>query len=275
LRQLAARLGQLDATRLGRIPGLVVPLEVQPLTDALDAALERLAMAFRRERTLTADLAHELRTPLSGLRTALEVGVDDPEPQARLAMRESLGIVEGMRSLTESLLTLARLEGGQEQVEPRPIGFLSVWEEVLHGFPGLSVRTEGDAALRSLQVVADPRWLSIVLRNLLENASRHTGPEGWIALEAASDERGEFLHTALSNSGCELAPQECERVFDRFWRHDSSRSGSGLHAGLGLSLCRELVTGMGGTLAASCPSTGVFRIDLRLPCPARNRPEAA
>jgi len=263
---IAARLKDVDETRTGKLIDIAVPVEVAPLVQALESTLSRLSSAFQRERTLLADLAHELRTPLAGLRTTLEVGVDDVEEEARSALRRSLSITAGMQSLMESLMVLARLDGKQIEPDLAIIDLSATLAERWGVLVAEASRRGSKAVLDvppSLMVRADREWLSIVLRNLLENAVHHAAPGGWI--ECVAGVEGEGVLVRIRNDGSRVEPSEADRVFERFWRRDPARvSGQG-HAGLGLSLSRELILHMGGTIQATVPEPGVFQAEIRLP----------
>lgn len=235
----------------------LVPREVAPLVGALGKALDRQDEALRRERTLLSDLAHELRTPLAGMRTTLEVGVGDDEEHARMAMGRSIRIAVQMQGVIEALLRLGRLEAGQHSPRSMAVELDALLEEAGAQVPALQREGMAGIVLR-----ADPEWMRMVLANLLDNARRHAGPEGRIEIHAfAQDGR---VRLVVENDGCDLEGAEVERVFDRFWRKDAVRSIQACNAGLGLSLCRELIGRMGGTIAASVPQTGVFRVELTL-----------
>ncbi|HXP91559.1 MAG TPA: HAMP domain-containing sensor histidine kinase [Fibrobacteria bacterium] len=266
LGMIADRLREVSEDRPGRFGDLRVPVEVAPLVRALETTLGRLSEAFQRERTLLADLAHELRTPLSGLRTTLEVGVDDVEEEARSALRRSLSITVGMQSLMESLMVLARLDG--KQIEPAlvEVDLSATLEELWKPHAERAAKSGCSASLETgadSKVRVDADWMAIVVRNLLDNAVRHAGSEGWIDCRVKA--QGDEVGLTVRNSGSRLVPAEIEKVFDRFWRLDSSRGVGAGHAGLGLSLCRELVVHMGGTIQATVPEPGVFQVDIRLP----------
>lgn len=166
-RRIAADLQGLDAGHLDGFRPTGVPAEARALVEALTSALGRLEEAFRRERTLLSNLAHELRTPLSGLRTTLEVGVGDDEEHARKAMRDCLGISLQMQGIIDSLLLLGRLDSGQLSPRLHPV---SLKECLQQAFPGMDLPWGPD-----VQVVADEGWLGMVLANLQDNALRHAG----------------------------------------------------------------------------------------------------
>lgn len=253
-RRIATDLQHLDAGHLDRFRPTGVPAEARALVEALTSTLGRLEQAFRRERTLLSNLAHELRTPLSGLRTTLEVGVDDDDEHARKAMRDSLGISLQMQGIIDSLLLLGRLDSGQ--LSPRLHG-ISLSASLQAAFPGTGIVTD-----REVQVVADEGWLGMVLSNLHDNAVRHAGSHADVHPEILVGAGQATL--VVANDGCDLDEIEVGKVFDRFWRKDRARTLESRNAGLGLSLCRELVERMGGNLVAVVPEPGRFEVRMTL-----------
>jgi len=234
------------------------------LVDALSRALVRLDEAFTRERTLLADLAHEIRTPMAGIRTTLEVGADDDEEHARGAMLKSLSILARMQSLMDSLLSLARLEGGQIPSSTKACDLAPLLLDAVDAWNGKC--DERGVELRaelapSLPAIANPEWCRVILRNLLENAMAHARDGSWIALR--SDMDSGRVRIRVSNDGSPMETADAPKVFERFWRKsDALRQGN--HAGLGLALCRQLATRMGGTIQATVPQSGEFLVELDL-----------
>ena len=265
LRRIAKHLESIDEMHLKGFEPDGAPREVRPLVDALSAALSRLDDAFRRERTLLADLAHEIRTPMAGIRTTLEVGVDDDEEHARGAMFKSLSILSRMQSLMDSLLSLAQLEGGQIPSSARRLDLAPLLLDAVDAWRGkcdergIELRVE---LAPSLPAIANPEWCRVILRNLLENAMAHARDGSWIALRSEVD-TGE-VRIRVSNDGSPMETSDAPKVFERFWRKNDSRSQEGNHAGLGLALCRQLATRMGGTIQATVPQDGEFLVELDL-----------
>lgn len=268
LRRIAKRLESIDEEHLKGFESDGAPSEVRPLVEALSETLSRLDKAFKRERTLVADLAHEIRTPMAGIRTTLEVGVGDDEEHARLAMAASLSILSRMQSLMDALLSLARLEDGQIPSSAVPMDLAPLLGEEVDAWRGkceqggVELRTELAPALPS---ISNPEWCRVILRNLLDNAVAHTHGGTWIALR--SEMAPDRVRIQVSNDGSRLETSDAAKVFDRFWRKDDSRNHAGNHAGLGLALCRELAMRMGGTMTACVPEPGEFRIEIVLPVP--------
>src|SRR5207302_1169113 len=136
---------------------------------------------------------------------------------------------------------------------------------------------------------ADADKLRIVVNNLLDNAVRHADAGGWLRVEGrVADEADEADEAAggaggaggrvelcVSNGGCTLTAEQAGRVFDRFWRGDAARADAGLHCGLGLSLCREIVALLSGRIEATAGPGGLFRVRLSLPRAGRDVPPAA
>jgi signal transduction histidine kinase len=251
-----------------------MPRELEPVVERLNDLLQRLAEAFERERTFTSDAAHELRTPLAGLRSTLEVALSRPRDSAeyREAMAECLAIVRRTDALVTSLLTLARLEGGQGPVLAES---MALGEAVRDALQPLEDRIAarrlavGSQIPEDLRVAADRATLGMVLTALLENATEYTNAGGRIEITATRADRWATL--AIANTGCHLSDDEVSHVFERFWRADPSRTDTGAHCGLGLAIVRRAVWSLGGTAAGS--ATGdVFTIRITLPAPPGGRP---
>lgn len=248
VRSLAASIAEIREGDLGaRLDSAATPRELRPVVERLDELLRRLAAAFARERELTAEVAHELRTPLAGLRATLEVALiraDRPAEKYRAALAECLAITRQTEGLVMTMLSLARLDAGALTAEAEPVALEALVAEVL---APLRSRAEARgvtvlAELPPTEVITDPEKLRVVVHNLVENAVSYVDEGGSIAIELS----GPTLQ--IRNTGCTLTPAEASRVFERFWRGDAARS-DGAHAGLGLALCQKLMAILGGTIA--------------------------
>ncbi len=111
-------------------------------------------------------------------------------------------------------------------------------------------------------MVTDPARLRLVLRNLFDNAVRHADQGGTVTIETT--EAPDAVVFEVRNTGCDLAPDENEQVFERFWKHDSARSEGTEHCGLGLPLCRRIVEALDGSITVSI-GDGTFLVRLTLP----------
>jgi two-component system sensor histidine kinase QseC len=268
LNDLAARIAAIRQDDLStQIATDRMPAEMAPVVQRLNDLLRRLEQAFQRERAFTADAAHELRTPLAGVRSTLEVSLSRTRAgeDYRQAMTECLDIVGHMQTMVDNLLALARLEGRQTALrfETLLLGELieAIWRpmSVTARRRGIAVKTDLPA---DLACHADRDILAMTLTNLLANASEYTDDGGRI--EVIARRQGESVELALANTGCRLSAEDARHVFERFWRADPSRTDTGLHCGLGLVLVQRAVTSLGGTVAAGV-ADGVFTVRLVLP----------
>lgn len=264
LGEVAAHISALDEDDLGAmISAADMSEEIAPLVERLNELLQRLEQAFARERTFTADVAHELRTPVSGILSTVGVALSAQRApdDYREALEDVREIARQMRSMIENLLTLARLDAGQAQIDQEPI---DVRELVAHSWQ----RCESLAAARDLNLhnevavgfrpVSDRSAMSMVLSNLLENAAQYTNKGGDIWVTARHVDG--LAEVAVANTGRTLTDEQVARGFDRFWRSDTSRKEAGVHAGLGLPLVRRIAESLGGTAMASIDPPGVFTV---------------
>jgi two-component system, OmpR family, heavy metal sensor histidine kinase CusS len=266
---LANRISNLGADDLSaRFAHRHIPSELRPIAERLDELLARLDAAFVREKSFTADVAHELRTPLAGLRSTMEVTLTKARTAGRYqeAFEECLAICTQMQDLVDNLLSLSQLESGRVPVSRRPFDLGELIEECWRPYEvrAQERRISVDRRLADdLCIVSDREKLRVVLRNLFDNAVSYVDEGGRIAVEATrSDGR---IALVVSNTGCQLDGTQVERVFDRFWRAEIARSATGMHCGIGLSLCQKICQLLGGSIAAASEPGGFFRARISLP----------
>lgn len=251
-----------------------VPRELLPIVQRLNDMLARLESAFERERAFTADVAHELRTPLAGLETALEVCSTRPrQPQEyQQVVRRCLGVARQMHGMVDSLLTLARADAGALTVSRQSICLETLLEECWLPYADRAAQRRL-RVMRSVRlddpICADREKLRQVLHNLLNNAVNYCDEGGEVAIEA--DARGQSVYLSVSNSGSRLSQQDADHAMDRFWRGDAARSETGVHCGLGLAISRELIVAMGGQIQVDSSAGGLFRVHLALPWTVMNQ----
>jgi heavy metal sensor kinase len=266
---LARQIGGIGADDLAeRIQPPDVPRELCPIVSRLNELLAKLEGAFHRERAFTADAAHELRTPLSGLQTALEVCSREPReaPQYRRVVDDCLKVVHQMNAMVDNLLMLARADGNQIPAarEMTDVGELlrETWSRYQPTIEHRRVRVELQVQ-EGLVVRTDREKLAMILSNLLENASRYVNDSGRLTISALFADGSVKL--AVANSGSKLRPGEIDHVFERFWRGDSSRSAAGRNCGLGLAVCRKLAAVLGASITAECADSDQFVVRVSLP----------
>ena len=266
----ARRLGRGDLSQRAETTG---PTEIQELAHSFNVMAEGLEEAERQRRNLTADVAHELRTPLSNIQGYLEAikdGLVDPTP-------ETIDTIHGqalhLSRLVEDLRVLAQVEAGALQLQLSPTGM----EELLQ-LSVEAVRPRADAKRIDLSLDAEPSLptvnldatrISQVIGNLLENAITHTPEDGSVTVSArvlprAQDKR-DAVEVTVADSGLGIAPEELFQIFDRFYRADPSRDRSTGGAGLGLTIARRLVEAHGGTIEVESELGRGSRFTVRLP----------
>lgn len=251
LRRLSHLAGEIGpATIAARLPAGAAPREVAPLVEAFNAALGRLEAGLRAQREFSANAAHELRTPLATLRAQVESLLEPDERRAASEEFERLG------RLIAQLLALAEAEGGAAKGVAR-FDLAALAREVasdMAGFILSSGRTIGfDGAVEVLMVDGQPGLVETALRNLLENAVRHTPPGAEILVAVTAD--GVLR---VSDDGPGVPAEMRGRVFERFSRGDPRGSG----AGLGLSIVRQIMERHGGVVRLVAADRGAcFELD--------------
>jgi two-component system, OmpR family, sensor kinase len=263
LRRFADTAAEVDAgdltPRLESDPEMVS--ELRTLADAFNHMLDRLEDAFARQRRFVSDASHELRSPLTAIRGQLEVLARSEEPDAVEVRRvEALALAEMARveRLVEDLLALARLDEGVGPA-PRELPADSFLRELI---TATDERVEvGGLAEGTLR--ADPDLIAQVLRNLIENARRHAGPSGRVAVSSAADPGG--LRVDVDDDGPGIPPDERERVFDRFHRSEAARDRASGGSGLGLGIARSILASHDGSIQVEDSPLGGARVSFELP----------
>ena len=266
---IAAEIGAIDQRNLAaRIAVARAPCEIVPIKDTLNDLLARIEEAFKRERRFTADVAHELRTPLAGLRSTIEVALARQRNAAeyKTALSICIAIVGNLSTMVNNLLMLARLDACQITLGVRRIRLAEMvaacWSPFAEKAAHRQIAFTNDIPL-DLTCQSDAEHLAIVFRNLLENAAEYTNPAGQIRITARRT--GVSAEITFSNTGCQLSDEQVEKVFDSFWRADQSRSDAAIHSGLGLALVKRIITALNGTVTAKIDQPDTFKIILTLP----------
>ncbi|RDU98194.1 heavy metal sensor histidine kinase [Trinickia dinghuensis] len=253
LREIAQKAGAVTVDRLGApIEADNVPSELTALVASLNRMLDRLHGGFQRLSQYTADLAHDMRTPLSNLRGATEVVLSRPRSpdEYQAALASNLEECDRISRMIESVLFLARAEHPQFETRLRDLEAEKELELIADYFEGLAedagvhLRTTGHAQLR-----ADAELFRRAVNNLLANALRYTPRGGEINLIA--EESPDSVRVTVANQGTPIPPELLERVFDRFYRVDPSRkrgteTGTAGSTGLGLAIVRTIMDLHGG-----------------------------
>ncbi|HXC18061.1 MAG TPA: heavy metal sensor histidine kinase [Holophagaceae bacterium] len=253
-----APLGRLAEATAGIHPGTLdtrldpeaAPLELERLVIALNGALARLDEAFSRLAALSADMAHELRTPLHALRLELEsLTASEASPALRDRMGAATESVDHMGALIEQMLFLARAEDPATVLDLQELDLGQALHdaarpfEILADEQGIALRVEADPGAR---IHADATLLRRAIHNLIANAVRHTSDGGVTLRGSASDG---FTEVEVQDTGEGIAPDQLPRLGQRFARADASRSRATGGTGLGLAIVESILRLHGGSLS--------------------------
>ncbi len=236
----------------------------------------RAEAADRSRRALVVNASHELRTPVAAISAHLEsllmdteagapgLVPDDLRAQLRVAHRES----ERLGALVDDLLVLARADAGELRLDLGPVAAGEVIAEVCAARGPLARRGRQVTLVHDVPaglppVSADRQRLGQVLENLVRNAVTHTPPGGIVSLTLSRGAPG-FLDLSVADTGSGIAPEDVDRIFERFYRTDAARARGAGGFGLGLAIVRDLVQAMGGSISVfSTPGEGsTFRLQL-------------
>ncbi|WP_187414225.1 sensor histidine kinase [Nonomuraea sp. PA05] len=220
--------------------------EIADLAETTNDTLDRLERSAETQRRFVADASHELRSPISALRAQLEVAHDYPDETDWPATgARALAAADRLTGIIDELLMLAKLDAGA-LTPRRVVDLCRVAEEQIRRREGGRAPIFLDACAPA-PVLGSPMQLDRLLTNLLDNATRHTASR--IDVEVAV--RGDRVVVTVTDDGDGIAPEDRERVFERFTRLESARAKDKGGSGLGLPLSREIATAHGGTLTVA------------------------
>ncbi len=236
---------------------IAVPLaqdELRQLAETINAMLARLESAFTRITRFTADASHELRTPITVIRTTAEVILERERSTAEF--KEMVGLIlresESTSTLIEQLLTLARTDADTEQLKLEEMDLRAVIEEIDAGGRTLAeasgVHWTMEIHAQPVIVLGDRPHLRRLLLILIENACRYTETGGSVRLTLSVQQDETLIEVA--DTGIGIPPAELKHVFDRFYRASNARFFDAEGTGLGLPIARWIATVHGGTLTA-------------------------
>ena len=247
LREMTESLGRIGPDQLKqRIGSTGWPRELQPLAIAFDQMLERLDDSFTRLSQFSADLAHELRTPIANMLGEAQVALtrDRTASDYRETIESTVAECERLSRIVDNLLFVARVDAAREPIARKQFDARAEVEKIAEFYQTVAddhhvtITCSGNG-----QIYADPDLFERAVGNLLDNALRFTPENGSIQI-ALRQQEADF-EVAISDNGCGIAAQHMPRVFDRFYRAESSRGSDG--AGLGLALVKSIVDLHGGS----------------------------
>lgn len=237
--------------------------EIAALATTMNRMLDRLDASATAQRRFVSDASHELRSPLATIRQHAELAQAHP---STTSIGELAHVVsdEGLRlqGIVESLLLLARLdEGGGTIVEPVDLDDIALAEIRRLRATGLDVDGSG---IRAARVEGDPRLLGQMLRNLADNAARHSACR--VAISVIP--QGSHVFVTVEDDGAGVPDDERDRIFERFVRLDEARSRDAGGSGLGLAIVQGIATATGGTVSVDASRWGGARFVVTLPLSA-------
>src|SRR6266498_274898 len=247
LEEMKRSLERIGPTHLNeRVASATWPRELRPLASAFDEMLKRLDDSFTRLSQFSADLAHELRTPIANILGEAQVALtrDRTPDEYREVIESAIAECERLSGIVDNLLFVARVDAAREPVERREFDGRAAVEKIATFYR--TIAEDRHVAINCTgegEIYGDPVLFGRAVSKLVDNALRFT-PDGGtiqisITVKAARSE------VTVSDNGCGIAPEHLPRVFDRFYRADSSRSSDG--AGLGLALVKSIVDLHGGS----------------------------
>ncbi len=265
LHRIVDQIRRISANELNtRLIPEAVPAELSDLAMSFNELLQRMEEAFNRLSNFSADIAHELRTPVTNLMTQTQVALSQARDisEYKEILYSNMEEYERMAQMIGDMLFLAKADNGlcppnTEVIDLKHeidnlFDYYSAWAEESR----ITLIQEGDASIQG-----DRLMLRRVLSNLLSNAIRHTPADNQITVKL-DDIDGNVLIT-VENPGIPISAEHLTKVFDRFYRTDPSRQRSGEGAGLGLAIVKSIVEAHGGTIVANSDEMSTeFRITL-------------
>jgi len=252
IRRLAHTAREISATDLHqRVPVPFAKDEVQDLALIFNQMISRLERAFSQQRRFVADASHELRTPVAVIRSLTEVAISHPSSaeDSSLVLREVNSESERLGRLINDLLSLARADEGQIQLDHEPVRLDLLASDVVESLTPLAQEkhiTLQPGTLASATVMGDAARLIQIMMGLVDNALNYTNQEGCITVAVTTCQN--HVHLSVQDTGIGISAHDQEHIFERFYRADPARSKAIGGSGLGLSIVDWLVQAHKGTV---------------------------
>ncbi len=250
-----------------RVPVQTRDDDLSALSEHFNHMAAELERSDKQRRNLLADIAHELRTPITILRGRLEGILDGVYPADEDHIAPALEETYLLERLVEDLRLLALADANQLRFEPKPVSLAELGETILGlfsaqaGEKNIKLQLEAEANLP--EVMVDPQRFQQVVGNLIDNSLRYT-PEG-STINMTIRQKEHTIELSVADEGAGIAEEELGHVFDRFWRGEKSRARSTGGTGLGLSIARQLVEAQGGKISARNRVPTGFEVLISLP----------
>ncbi|AOV16789.1 two-component sensor histidine kinase [Acidihalobacter aeolianus] len=266
LRDVSARIRGITSARLDtRLAPEAVPVELAELATSFNDMLERIEDSFRRLSAVSADIAHELRTPVTNLATQTQVALGRARDAAayREILYSNLEEYERLSKMIGDMLFLAQADNRRLRLERDAVDLAAESQALFEFFEawaedrGVALQLRGDAP----SVQGDRLMLRRALSNLLSNAIRHAPAGSSVSVRLSSEP--DAVEIAVENPG-DIDPTHLPRLFERFYRADPARRHTGEGAGLGLAIVKSIAEAHGGSVSIES-ADGCTRFVIRLP----------
>ncbi len=241
--------------------------ELSDLGAAFNSMADHLQQSERLRRDMTADIAHELRTPLAVIRGNLEAMLDGVYPRDAEHLKPALDQVNLLSRVIDDLRTLALAEAGQLQLKKRPADLKTLIASALASFEPqaashqITLRSSVASNLPLIEI--DPDRIQQTIAILISNALRYTPAQGSITLNSRSDDQRVSIE--VTDTGPGIPPEDLPHLFERFYRADKSRSRESGGSGLGLAIAKSIVEAHGGSISATSEPGKGTTMQLQLP----------
>lgn len=267
VREIATRAAQISPASLSvRLDSEAAPVELRQLTHAFNAMLDRLADGYQRLSQFSADLAHEIRTPVGALigQTQVTLAKSRDVDEYQQVLESNLEELSRLSHIAENILFLAHADHAALAIDREPIDLRNELVRIADYF-------EGPADERGMRFAVEAQGMASVnpllcrraINNLVVNAVRYGANNTVVRLSGTQDEQGATV--VVENDGVPIPDEQLNRLFDRFYRADAARSAFTESSGLGLAIVRAIMHLHGGTARVVCPVPGVVRFELRFP----------
>lgn len=275
VRRLTAAASALSGGELGKQVEITSQDEIGQLSETFNQMSADLARVDTQRKQLTADITHDLSTPIQIISGYIEMVEDESlqlTPKRIQIIRTEL---DHLRRLVSDLTTLSQVEGGALTLQPETFFPAELLQQICDTYrpiatsQDIELRFEADERARKSELTADPGRLLQTIQNLLENALRYTPENGKITLTLMRD--GEDVRISVRDTGAGIEPEALPSVFDRFYRADQARDVNHGKMGLGLSICKALTVAQGGKIAVFSEGKGKGAVfELTFPAEVNN-----
>lgn len=241
-----------------RVPVPTTSDEIADLATTMNAMLDRIDHAQERQKSFVEDASHELRSPLTRLRTSLEVDLATTDRDLNETGHELIGDLDDLQAIVDDLLFLART-GQQPTADRSPVDLDAVIDRVVDRLGQHSDISIDTKDVDPIEVTGNEVHLSRLLSNLVSNALRHADATVWITAKHEPD----AVTVEVEDDGPGIALDDRARVFERFTRLDQSRTAKTGGSGLGLAIAKQIVESHNGTIGATAARTGGAKFTVR------------